>query len=265
MRIWQALIAAAAVAAAGCATTNVERDRALAQARAAYQAAQADPHVSRFASGEIAQAGQMIARLEAAAPSASAEWMQHHAYLTAQQAQLARHRAMARAAEAELADAKAERERLVAQAREAPKPDPQMEKLNREVQALRERLDEQRAQAELRSQMSALKARETEKGWQLTLDNDALFGAANRTTLQPGAGQRLERLAQVLKQHPPQEVLIEGYTHSAAGSQETDRAIAEMRAAAVRDALVQHGVEPKRIATRGFAGAEERRIEVSVR
>lgn len=263
MKRWQALIGAAAVAAAaGCATT-MEADRALAQARAAYQAVQSDPHVPRFAPAELAQAGQMIARLEVAAPSASSEWIQHHAYLAEQQAEVAKHRAMARAAEAELASAKEERERLAARSRAAQEAgSAQVQRLSQEVQALRERLDEQRAQAELRSQMSGLEARQTDRGWVLALEDDALFDV-NATTLKPGAERNLERLAQVLKQHPPQQVVVEGYIGNP-GSAEVNRMMAEMRAAAVKDVLVKHGVQAARIATRGFGQADERRVQISI-
>jgi outer membrane protein OmpA-like peptidoglycan-associated protein len=269
MKPWQALVGAAAVAAAtGCATT-MEAERSLAQARAAYQAVQSDPHVSRYAPAELAQAGQMIARLEVAAPSASSEWIQHHAYLAEQQAQVAKHRAMARAAEAEVAGAREERERLAARTQAAQearsaedKRDAEVQKLNQEVQALRQRFEREKALAELRSQMAGLKARETDRGWVLTLANDALFDV-NRTTLKPGAERNLEGLAQVLKQHPPREVIVEGYTDGP-GSEEVNRLIAEMRAAAVKDVLVKQGVEPKRIVTRGFGQADERRVQISI-
>ena len=261
MKRWYAFAAVAALIAAGCASTP-EADRSLAQAKQAYAAAQANPHVPRFAAPELAQAASMIARIEAAAPNADSGWVQHHAYLAEQQARIAEQRAMARAAEAELARAAEARERLARESREAQASrSAKVLALDSELRTLRERLAKHEAQAELRAEMARLDARETAQGWVLTMASDELFDV-NRTTLRPSARRHLDELARVLKQHPHQAVVIEGFTDGP-GSAEINQRISEMRAASLRDALVAEGIAPSRIATRGAAGAEPR-VRISI-
>lgn len=255
------LIAGTLLALAGCALTPEARD-ALGDARAAYDAAQSNPHVARFAPGEAREAQEWLARLEARAQrgDADAAEVEHQGYLVEQQAHLARYRAMARAADAELARADEERTRLSAQLEQAraaraalAQEQAEVGRLNAEVEALRARLAAQQAREALRARMAALDARETERGWQLTLGGDALFDA-NQTTLKPDARRALWDLGRFLSQYPQHEVLVEGFTDSV-GSEELNQALSQMRAQAVKDVLVEQGVARERIATRGLGEA----------
>jgi hypothetical protein len=112
-----AAAATAAAVLAACATAP-ERNTSLEQARSAYDAAQSNPHVPRFAPGELNEAAQALNRAEAMwRNEADAERLEHAAYLATQRAHLARETAMIRAADAELARAGGERERTVLAAR----------------------------------------------------------------------------------------------------------------------------------------------------
>jgi len=113
MKRWTVPLAAAVLAAAGCALTP-EAENSLAQAREAYATALANPDVARFAPAEIAQAGRRISRIEAAAQDAHSDWVRHEADLAEQQVRVAQHHAVARAAEAEVARAGEERARVLA-------------------------------------------------------------------------------------------------------------------------------------------------------
>jgi outer membrane protein OmpA-like peptidoglycan-associated protein len=101
--------------------------------------------------------------------------------------------------------------------------------------------------------MSELKARETERGWVLTLRNELLFDSG-QAKLKPGAHKALESLAQFMRKEPEREVAIEGFT-DATGASEVNRRLSAERADAVKQALVARGVEPHRIDARGYGPA----------
>ena len=64
----------------------------------------------------------------------------------------------------------------------------------------------------------------------------------------------LDKLANFLKQFPDRKLLIEGYTDSV-GSDSYNQDLSDRRAQAVRDALVQRGVDTSRITARGYGKA----------
>ena len=102
------------------------------------------------------------------------------------------------------------------------------------------------------------------------------YFAFNRAELTPEGRTRLEAVVTVLGRHPTVRVLVEGHT-DAIGSDAYNLRLSERRAAAVRDYLVEHGVEATRIDVRGAgkaapiasnateAGrAQNRRVEITV-
>jgi outer membrane protein OmpA-like peptidoglycan-associated protein len=176
--------------------------------------------------------------------------------------------ARSREVEARMREAEAAREQAIAEAREAQAAREQAEQRARELQLAREReqtelaarqdaaakaaelnAELQRLQGELRD----LKARQTERGWVLTMGSDLLFDPG-KAELKPGAQRSVENLAQFLRRHPQQELMIEGFTDST-GSVELNRRLSEQRAGAVKDALVAQGIDPIRISTRGYGPA----------
>ncbi|HZM34114.1 MAG TPA: DUF4398 domain-containing protein, partial [Burkholderiales bacterium] len=127
--------AAAVLLLAACATTP-PRHQGLEQARAAVAAAQADPHVTRLAHAELDLATRTLNDAERLWREREAtELVSHRAYVAEQRARIARHSAMARAAEAELLAARqARREQLEARAREAEAARERAEAIARESQ-----------------------------------------------------------------------------------------------------------------------------------
>ena len=271
----RAALAAAAAALTACATAP-ERHTSLEQARAAYQAAQSDPHVPKFAPMELNHAAQTLNQAEALwREEADEERLEHISHLATQRARIARETAMVRAADAELARASSERERVVlesrARAAEAAREDAlarariaEQERaaaLERAQAAQRQRQAEEQAAAEaakrqlgaeverLRSQIADLKARETERGWILSLGGDVLFDTGE-ATLKAGALRALDQLAEYMRRHPGREIVVEGFTDNT-GDSDMNQRLSEQRAQAVRNALLSRGVDATRVTARG--------------
>lgn len=101
----------------------------------------------------------------------------------------------------------------------------------------------------IEADLKGLKTMQTERGLVITL-GDVLF-ASNQTTLKPGAAGTLEQIAKFMRKHPERRVLIEGHT-DARGPEDYNLQLSERRAAAVRDALIQRQIDPRRIETIGF-------------
>ena len=231
---------------AGCAVSP-PANQALDQARASYAAAQRDSAVLRYAAAELDAASHTLADAERSrAPDEAA----HLAYLAEQRARIAREighaRANERAAlEARLEQAEDERDRAQARLKEIEQQRDVNDRLAAEVRRLERRVAD-------------LKARETERGWILTLDSDLLFDLG-QAKLKPGGRRAIANLARFMRQYPERRIVIEGFTDSS-GSPEGNQRLSERRADAVREALVRDGVEPNRVAARGRQ--LNRRVEI---
>ena len=105
----------------------------------------------------------------------------------------------------------------------------------------------------LQAQVAELQARETERGWILTLAGDLLFDVG-KASIKPGGQRALGSLARFMREHPERKIEIEGFTDDR-GSREANQRLSERRAAAVRELLVHEGVEPERIAAHGYGPA----------
>ena len=116
--------------------------------------------------------------------------------------------------------------------------------------------------------------RETSRGIVISL-SDILFDV-NKATLKPGAQANIGRIAAVLKQYPDKQIAVEGHT-DATGADAYNQRLSEERAAAVRATLVEGGVDPASITSKGLgetqpvatndtpAGRQQnRRVEVVV-
>ncbi len=84
----------------------------------------------------------------------------------------------------------------------------------------------------------------------VTFKSDFLF-TVNSATLEPGAYDELERVAQVLNQYPQTTIRISGHTDST-GSADYNQKLSERRAQAVKTALAGMGVDPARMTTIGY-------------
>jgi outer membrane protein OmpA-like peptidoglycan-associated protein len=256
------------VALAGCAMTP-EANQSLERARAAYRQAQAHPDVQARAPVELQVAQRQLQEAERLWNTSGAEpaAVSHLAYLAEQRANIAVQTAEMRRAEAAVATAGNERNRVLLDARtreaEARKIEADLAKEQADLarqQALQEKRTGDAGSAllaeevrRLQAEVSDLRTQQTERGWVLTLANDLLFDSG-RATLKPGGHKAVENLAQFLQKQADREITIEGFT-DATGSDELNRRLSEQRAEAVKRALVARGIEPARIDSRGYGPA----------
>lgn len=195
---------------------------ALQQARSVYQTAASDPQVASVAPLEIRRAEETLRRAEAIQrEDGNGPEVDHLAYLTQQRVGIAR--AVARAADA---------------------------------RSVVEGAGTARAEArnlQLERQLAALQARQTSRGYVVTV-GDVLF-ATGSARLTAGATNRLAQLSDVLRQNPSATIEIEGHT-DATGSSQTNLRLSEARARAVQRQLLRAGIDPTRIVTRGLGAAQ---------
>lgn len=275
-------VIAAALIAAGCAGTPVS-NQAIDQARATYQQAAADPQVQQHAQSELRSAAGALADAERMAKeNADGQLVNHNAYLAEQRARSAMRIAETRRNEGAVAAATEERRRIQIEARdreiaaareqarqaEAAKlqteqqakqqvESARLEAENRARLAEQERLQKDTQQSELaaevkrlQTELADIQAKETERGWVLSMKNELLFDTG-KATLKDGAQRALNNVAGLLSKHRDRSIAIEGFTDST-GTKELNQRLSEQRADAVKEALVARGIEPKRIDTRGY-------------
>ena len=257
----------AAVLALACASPTPQ---ALLDARAAYQAAEADAAVSRYAGVELHEAGQALDRAERAwsAESDPAE-TEHLAYLASRRVELAESAATRGVAIADAETLTSEREKMLLEIRtleadraisSAERARIEAEMRSREAETARLDAEQARRTAEdaverekkLREELADLQARETERGLVLTL-GDVLFDVG-QATLKPGAMQNLYRLATFLRENPERQLLVEGHTDST-GSDALNLDLSRRRAEAVTSFLAGNGVDPSRMEATGYGKA----------
>ena len=253
------LALAVAGLAAGCASTPPANE-ALTQARSAYTSAQENPHVTRFAPGELARAGTALNRAEQLAGAGHEDEAKHQAYLARQQASIAQHAAMARAADAEIARADDERRRAVMGAR--------LQAAERARAQAEARLQSMQAAASLGGKAGAdlqrlhadvpgLKTTTTADSLVLALDGEHLF-EDGKAALSAQGQRALQSIARFMQDHPDRGVVIGGFT-DAQGHDRTSPGVAQARAQVVKQALEQAGkrsvqirmVEPQGAASTG--------------
>ncbi|HUQ53176.1 MAG TPA: OmpA family protein [Gammaproteobacteria bacterium] len=248
---------------AGC-NSLPDRVDTVEQARESIAALEREPLAGRVASREINAARDALAEADDAYEEGqSLEIIEHNAYIAQRYADISRELVAEASAREEITRGEAERNRIIAEARErdAQAAEREAEAANRELEVQSRAAEEQgrAAQAaeersrELERELEDLEARNTEdRGLVLTL-GDVLFDTGT-ATLKPGAATTVDRLAQFMRDYPERSVRIEGHT-DAAGSDETNQALSERRAQAVRDALVMRGLPAERIGTMGYGEA----------
>lgn len=103
-----------------------------------------------------------------------------------------------------------------------------------------------------------------------TFDSTVLFDF-DSATLKPGAYPELARVAKVLNSYPKTTILVEGHT-DASGPEDYNQTLSEKRAQAVKNALIQKGVQEVRIYTVGYGEtqpissdpAQNRRVSIVI-
>jgi len=266
-----AVLAAAALAAC----SSIPADNVgLIQARNDYRALQGDPLTQRLAPLELKQAGDALALAEAAqARHDDVAQVDQLAYLARQRVALAREAGSRKGAEASVAEAGAERDRLRldartreadASARSAAIANRDAASSQRDAAASQQQAalsqqqamasqqqagDAERRNAALEAQLRELNAKKTDRGMVVTI-GDVLFDTG-RSELKPGGLQNIQRLGGFLKEYPQRKALIEGYTDST-GSETTNIALSGRRADAVMAALLAMGVTRSQLAAQGY-------------
>src|SRR5262245_9333731 len=229
---------------------------ALEQARTAYAQAEQTPAVVAHAPVPLREANQALQRAER-------EWTDHHdteevqhlAALASQRVAIARAVAEKKVAEAQIQQATEDRDKVLLDARTREAQRSQLEAARAQQQAQVATSQAQAATSQvqqLQQELAALKAKQTERGLVLTL-GDVLF-ETGKADLRPGVLQNLYPLVTFLQKYPERRAVIEGHTDSV-GSDAYNLDLSERRADAVRNFLLQNGVNPAQLTARGYGKA----------
>ena len=243
-----------ALALGACASTP-QPNAALETAKAAVQAAEADPNVSRYSALDLEVAKKQLEVAESAAMHHKDAEIAQPAYLAAQNARLARVRAAAKADDARVAAGQVERDRiqLAARTREVDNAQAQTSAARMTANAATQAAAAATEQAaRLQAEVDALKATPTDRGLVLTL-GDVLFDTG-KSELNSGASRKLDQLAQFLSEHKDRRVQIDGFTDSI-GSESYNQELSRRRADSVKSALLTRGIDSSRISTEGYGKA----------
>lgn len=236
----------AAMGAISACSSLPERVTELETARAEVRAVEADATAQKVAGNHVEKARNALdAADQAYDEEESLALIRHRAHLAQRHAQIAQQQAAQSRAQQQIEAAEAERTKVQLQARTR-----QAERAERQAERLAVTAGAAVAAAEeLSAELAELKAERTERGLVLTLD-DVLF-ETDKSELRPGAAATMDRLAAFMREYPERRVMVEGHT-DARGSDAYNRALSERRALAVQAALVNRGIDPYRIKTRGL-------------
>lgn len=244
---------AAGLMLGGCGTT---RTAALQNAQSFYSQTQADPMVAQNAPVALHQAGETLKKAEAAD---NEERQEHLAGVAEIQTRQAIAEAQDKVARNEFQQLSGQREEILAQAREqeaaqarsqAQMSQQQAAQARSQAQMSRQQAEQARQEAsQLRQELEGLQTQQTERGVVLTLSD--IYFKVDKSNLAPGAALNLSRLADFLRKHPDQKVIIEGHTDST-GSAGYNMQLSQQRANSVKEMLVANGVNPDQITTKGY-------------
>jgi outer membrane protein OmpA-like peptidoglycan-associated protein len=197
----------------------------------------------RIEAARQAAVARARAEAEAKAAAAAAEAKRRADAEAERQAELAAAREAQLKAESEAIKAKEEAARAEAEALAAKEAAARQdaERARRVAEALR---------AQLLDQLNAvLETRDTPRGLVVTMA-DVLFDTG-KYNLRPEARERLARLSGIVASHPGLVLQVEGHT-DIVGSDEFNQKLSEQRAEAVRDYLIQQGLDQQTITAVGL-------------
>jgi outer membrane protein OmpA-like peptidoglycan-associated protein len=279
----RALSVAALAALLSACNTMPDRNNILEHARVHLHSAQQDPQVSSLAADELKRAADAfnVAEVAQSKGEATAD-VDHLSYLADRRVTIAQETANSRNAQATVASASAERDkmRLATRTQEADTANAQLA-ASRQTNVMQGSLlaDAQASSLrgserinQLEQQLSDLGAKKTDHGMVVTLGGVLFYTGQAR--LLPAARQDMAKLADFFKRNPKREALIEGNTDNV-GGESSNMDLSQRRADAVKDALVSLGVpaeklrtgangEDKPVATNATAAGRQmnRRVEV---
>jgi len=229
---------------------------ALEQARTAYAQAEQTPAVVANAPVPLQEANRALQRAERVwADDHDTEEVQHLASLAIQRVEISKAVAEKKVAETQIQQATEDRDRVLldARTREAQRAQHEAVQATQQAQVATSQAQVATSQVQqLQQELAALKAQQTDRGLVLTL-GDVLF-ETGKAEIRPGALRNLYPLVTFLQKYPERRVLIEGHTDSV-GSDASNLDLSQRRADAVRDFLLQNGVNAAQITTRGYGKA----------
>ena len=263
---------------AGCASAEQKaavKDQ-LDRAAAAYDKARTDPYARTYAPFAVHDAGQALVAAESTGNLAArghlgylaerrartalaiADWRRAEQDMTALGRETAEIIAQNREREARQARADAE-----ARGQELSRARQEVDTLGRqgtlqsaEIDRMRGDLDRTRTDAEAKGRLAEQSSRELAElkarndMHVVVLPGDVLF-ATGTAEIAPRGTRSIEKLVAVLQKNPNLTVLVEGHTDNT-GNDQSNLALSEKRADAVKQVLVSKGVKAERINTRGY-------------
>ena len=177
-------------------------------------------------------------RRDAEAARLEAEKLRLQSLARLEEAERAQQEAASALALSELSSAEAEQAKRLAQAQ------------SQEAALARKEADLAFAAADsLRLQLQTMTATSEARGQVMTLSGDAF--ASGQSQLKPEARANLQRVVEFVNRFPDKTVLIEGHTDSQ-GSANLNQVLSQKRAEAVRNALLQDGVDGSRLTAVGL-------------
>lgn len=245
-RLIAAVIATTLVAACSSMMKSPEGSAAV---RAKLTQLQSDPQLSSRAPVAIKTAEEAVRVAEV--PRKDKELAKHLVYMADRKVDIANGLAQTRWEEDQqevLSDERAD-ERLESRTREADMARSDAEMARSDAEAARSQVDMARQQtADMAKQLAELNAKETERGLVITL-GDVLFDTG-KSNLKGNATTHLAKLSAFLNQYQDRTVIIEGHTDSV-GSEDSNAALSQRRADAVKSYLLGQGVAAARVNTYG--------------
>lgn len=223
--------------------TVPERNNMLEHARSHLQNAQQNAQVRSLAPEELSRATESFSQAAIAKiKGATSDEVNHLSYLADRRVSIAQETAASRAAQAYVAGAGAERDKMILAKRtqEVYTAQAQLATAQNREQGGKERINA------LEQELSDMGAKKTDQGMVMTLGGVLFYTAQDR--LLPAARNDMTKLANYFKSQPQRTAMIEGNTDSV-GSAESNMDLSQRRADSVKKALVLLGVSPDQLRT----------------
>lgn len=239
----------------GCASTG-EPPPLLDEARSEYEAARDNPRIRDFAARNMDAAERHLRQArEAFEEGEEPDLVEHHAFLAQQHVAIAAARLRRGLTQEEIGRADQNRQALLLEVerRSAAQASQRAALAEAELVATRAELEDTRQRAqELSEKIAELEVSESERGTVFTL-SDVVFDF-DSAQLNEGGQRSVARIAEIIKEYPEGQILIEGFTDSV-GQEGYNEDLSRRRATAVREAFVSHGIPAGRIQVEGYGEA----------
>ncbi len=246
------LVAGTALLITACASNKIDHPTV----------SQSESHFSKVADSALVKSNAPIAYDNAekaldelkkrAKAGAEESELKHLAYVSQRESSIAQQQAELTLAEKTISQAEINRKDMIIAIKEQEAEDAKQlasKFANQAIDARRQLQLTKEEKARMESMLAEFKAKETERGLVLTLDN--ILFELNKATLKPGSERSVEKLAKFLQEYPERNLLIEGFTDST-GEASYNKELSKERAKAIKVALQSLGIESDRIGVKGY-------------